>query len=188
MASSSPALRPRSCRWRSGISCSERIPLCGRPTKWRSLLFCPRFSDMSEPKVISRLARYDEDFHAWSVEQAARLRETRPGTIDWENVAEEIESLGKSDRRKVASELKTILEHLIKWRYQPQKRKAGWRSSIREHRDRIDRNIADSPGLRRLPAQVLAEEYRKARRAALDDTGLPADRVPERSPFSVDEV
>src|SRR4029078_12670320 len=97
---------------------------------------CPRFAAMNEPKIVTRpAAGYDEDFHAWSVEQAVRLRESRPPTVDWENVAEEIESLGKRDRRAVASDLNKILEHLIKWRYQPEKRKTGWRSSIREHRD-----------------------------------------------------
>ena len=144
---------------------------------------------MNEPKVITRSAAgYDQDFYAWSVEQAARLRRSRPSDVDWENVAEEVETLGKSDRRKVASDLKNILEHLIKWRYQPQKRTTGWRSSIREHRDRIQRIIADSPSLRRLPYEILAEEYRKARGAALDDTKLPKERVPETCPFAIEDV
>lgn len=144
---------------------------------------------MNEPKVITRTAAgYGEDFHAWSADQAARLRRSRPSSIDWENIAEEIESLGKRDRRKVASDLNKILEHLIKWRYQPEKRKAGWRSSIREHRDRIERIIADSPSLSALPGEALSEEYRKARDAALDDTGLSVDRIPRRCPFSIEQV
>jgi hypothetical protein len=144
---------------------------------------------MNEPKVLTRPAvGYDQDFHAWAVEQAARLRQAQPRSVDWENVAEEIESLGKRDRRKVASDLNKILEHLIKWQYQPEKRKAGWRSSVREHRDRVGRISADSPSLRRLPAEILADEYRKARRAALEDTGLPEDRIPERCPFPVEDV
>ncbi len=144
---------------------------------------------MNEQKVIGRpRTAYDRDFHAWSVEQAAWLRQSRPHDVDWENVAEEIESLGKRDRRKVASDLNKILEHLIKWRYQPAKRKAGWRSSIREHRDRIARILGDSPSLRTLPSEVLADEYRRARDAALDDTGLPADRIPRHCPFSIEDV
>jgi hypothetical protein len=144
---------------------------------------------MNEHKVITRPSPgYDEDLHSWSQDQAARLRVCRPNDIDWENIAEEIESLGKSDRRSVASDLRTVLEHLIKWRYQPQKRKAGWRSSIREHRDRIERIIEDSPSLARLPAERLAIEYRKARRAALEDTKLPKNRLPETCPFSIEQV
>jgi hypothetical protein len=144
---------------------------------------------MNKTKLAARhSADYDRDFHAWAVEQAARLRAARPPTVDWENLAEEIESLGKRDRRKVASDLNKILEHLIKWRYQPEKRKTGWRGSIREHRDRIARILADSPSLQRLPADLLADEYRKARAAALEDTGLPEDRIPVRCPFSARDV
>ncbi len=111
---------------------------------------------MSSVETAPRNAAYDADFRDWAASQACALRDRRASALDWDNLAEEIESLGKSDRRKVASDLRTILEHLIKWRYQPQKRKTGWRSSIREHRDRIQRIIADSPSLRRLPYEILA--------------------------------
>lgn len=81
-----------------------------------------------------------------------------------------------------------ILVHLIKWRYQPQKRKSGWRSSISEHRDHIERIIQDSPSLSRVPAQSFVAEYRKARLQALDDMKLPKVRVPETCPFAVEQV
>ena len=108
---------------------------------------------MNEHKVIAPPeVGYDEDLYAWSQDQAARLRASRPARIDWSHVAEEIESLGKSDRRSLKSDLKVVIEHLIKWRYQAQKRKSGWRSTINEHRDRIERIIEDSPSLAGVPA------------------------------------
>ena len=71
-------------------------PAAGDDRAWRAFAVCLRFAPMNQPKVITHQpADYDRDFHAWSVEQAARLRESRPPTVDWENVAEEIESLGK---------------------------------------------------------------------------------------------
>jgi hypothetical protein len=144
---------------------------------------------MNEHKpIVPAAAGYGEDFYAWSREQAERIRASRPRAIDWENVAEEIEGLGRSDRRRIASDLKVILEHLIKWRYQPEKRKAGWRSTIREHRDRIERIIADSPSLARVPQDTLEAEYRKARAAAIEDTRLPEARVPEICPFGIEDV
>ena len=144
---------------------------------------------MNQHKVIRPVsAGYDEDLYAWSRDQADRLRALRPAQFDWENVAEEIESLGKSDRRSVQSDLKIVLLHLIKWKYQPQKRKSGWRSSINEHRDRIERIIEDSPSLAGVPASSLRAEYRKARKQALEDTKLPASDVPETCPFSVEQV
>jgi hypothetical protein len=144
---------------------------------------------MARPKLVPRNpADYDQDFHSWTADQAARLRASRPGGVDWENLAEEIESLGRSDRRKIASNLAAVLEHLIKWKYQPEKRKGGWRSSIREHRDRIERILADSRSLARLPEEVLAAEYERARRAALDDTGLAPSRIPVACLFTLAQV
>lgn len=144
---------------------------------------------MNEHKVITRaVVGYDEDFYAWSKDQASRLRAFRPADVDWENLAEEIESLGKSDRRSVQSDLKIVLVHLIKWKYQPQKRKSGWRSSINEHRDRIERIIQDSPSLARVPGQSLAAEYRKARLQALEDMKPTKGKVPESCPFTAEQV
>ena len=144
---------------------------------------------MNQHKVITpATVSYGKDFYAWSKDQAARLRALRPAQVDWENLAEVIESVGRSDRRSVQSDLKVILVHLIKWRYQPQKRKSGWRASIREHRDRIERILEDSPSLGRVPVQSLAGEYRKARLEAIEDTGLPKGRVPESCPFSIEQV
>jgi hypothetical protein len=131
---------------------------------------------------------YEADFHAWTRDQAARLRESRPNAIDWENVAEEVESLGRSDKRAIESDLTVILQHMLKWLYQPEARKPGWKSTIYAHRRRIAKTVRESPSLRRYPAEVLAEEYEAARAGASDETDLPADRFPEVCPFTIEQV
>jgi hypothetical protein len=141
---------------------------------------------MNELKPLPSL--YDRDLYAWSNEQARRLRLLKPTGVDWENVAEEIESLGRSDKVALASNLNVVLLHLIKWKYQPGKQKSGWRVSIREHRRRIERLTRGSPSLASLQAQVLDEEYAQARDDALDETGLRARAVPLRCPFTVEQV
>jgi hypothetical protein len=144
---------------------------------------------MTELKMpVRRHVSYDNDFHAWTREQAALLRRTRPHEIDWENLAEEVESLGRSDKRALGSDLKVVLEHLLKWRYQSEKRSESWSDSIEEHRDRIARIIADSPSLAGWPAEVLAAEYSRARRKALNDTKLPSARIPVVCPFGVEQA
>jgi hypothetical protein len=144
---------------------------------------------MSELKApVRRKESYETDYYAWAIDQAERLRQMRPTSIDWENVAEEVESLGKSDKRAIGSDLKVLLEHLIKWRFQSDKRTSSWNDSIEEHRDRILRIVKDSPSLGMTPRDVLPEEYVRARRKALRDTKLPPKRVPESCPFTVEQV
>ena len=144
---------------------------------------------MAELKLPGRrLDSYEADFHAWSVEQAERLRRARPASVDWRNLAEEIDSLGRSDKRALGSDLKVVLEHLLKWHYQPGKRSDSWRDSIEEHRDRIARILADSPSLAGWPAAILDDEYARARRKALRDTGLASSEIPQSCPFALDRI
>lgn len=144
---------------------------------------------MNELKpIVRRFPTYESDFCAWSADQAHRLRGLRPEGLDWENLAEEVESLGRSDRRAVGSNLKIMLEHLIKWRYQPDRRTSSWRDSIEEHRDRISRILDDCPSLAPLATEILEQEYRKARRKAIRDTGLASDNLPDCSPFTAEQV
>jgi hypothetical protein len=131
---------------------------------------------------------YDRDFYEWTAAQASALRENRPGGIDWANLAEEIESLGKSDKRRIASNLNVLVLHLLKWCYQPSKRKADWKGSIVEHRTRIRTLIADSPSLGTYPGGILDEEYASARLKAIGQTGLPESCVPETCPFAIEDI
>src|SRR4051794_9774182 len=144
---------------------------------------------MNQLKPLLRpLTAYDLDYCAWSVDQARRLRGLKPEGLDWENLAEQIEALGRSDKRAVGSDLKIVLEHLIKWRFQPEKGTASWRDSIEEHRDRILRILQDSPSLAPYPEEVLEQEYQGGRRKALRDSGLSPDRIPISSPFTVEQA
>jgi hypothetical protein len=131
---------------------------------------------------------YEADFFRWTQEQGRVLREREPSEIDWENVAEEIETLGRTDKRSIEGNLNVILLHLLKWQYQPQQRKGGWNSSIFEHRDRVRRLLKDSPSLRTYPREVLAEEYAIARRKAAEEMGVAESVLPTLCPFSVEDV
>ncbi len=144
---------------------------------------------MNQVKTSPRTAPlYDTDYYAWTQEQAARLRDVRPNSIDWENVAEEVAGLGRSEKRAIRSDLSVLLLHLLKWRCQPAKRKSGWRGSIREHRRRIAEEIVASPSLRRYPGEVLQEVYEFARSNAEDETGVGGATIPEKCPFTIEEV
>jgi hypothetical protein len=134
--------------------------------------------------------RYDEDFYAWTQHQAALLREEKWQALDYPNLAEELESLGKSDWRELEHRLDGLLMHLLKWRYQPSGRQTGhsWRSTIREHRRQLTRVLRDSPSLRPRVPQVLPESYANARLDASDETGLPLGTFPETCPWTIDQI
>ena len=134
------------------------------------------------------LATYDSDFHLWSQTQAAAIREGRFAEIDLENVAEEIESLGRSDRREIRSRLHVLLAHLLKWQVQSERRKGGWENSIDEARATLDVLIGESPSLKSFPAMVLGEVYPRARSKAAKETRLPASRFPAECPFDIKDV
>jgi hypothetical protein len=134
---------------------------------------------------------YERDFYAWSFAQARALRARRPEALDWENLAEEIESLGRSDRRQVRSRLTVILVHLLKWQLQIEYRSISWKSTINTQRRDLESVLADSPSLRRLVLELLAGVYPRARRDAADEMNLipaAARRLLETSPFTVEQV
>jgi hypothetical protein len=135
-------------------------------------------------------AHYDHDFFAWTQHQAALLREGVVAELDLVNLAEEVDSLGKSDRRALQSHLEGLVMHLLKWRYQPEGRttSTSWYGSIREHRARAAGILEDSPSLRRTVPALIAKGYDKARRVASHETGLPLATFPATCPWTAAQV
>jgi hypothetical protein len=137
---------------------------------------------------LKHQARYEDDFALWSAEQAALIRAGKFDRVDLENVAEEIESLGRSEKQEIQSRLTIILVHLLKLEYQPELTSGSWASSIAMGRDEIAKLIEDSPSLRAYPAAVLERAYRVAPRVAAAETGLPLSTFPKGCPYGVDQV
>jgi hypothetical protein len=134
------------------------------------------------------LVAYDEDYHAWVFEQIALLKAGRWRDLDIANLTDELKSLASSEQNEIDSRLTVLLQHLLKWEFQPERRSNSWRATIIEQRMRINKAIAKSPSLRRYPATALDEEYVLARLRAADETGLPTERLPERCPYGVGQV
>jgi hypothetical protein len=133
-------------------------------------------------------ADYEEDFYAWTVEQAHLLRSGDLSAIDIENIAEEIESMGRSDRRAIESRLTVLLAHLLKWQAQTDMRSASRSGTIREQRRQIQRLLRESPSLRPFVAEALSETYGDAREDAIEETGLAEGEFPAECPFTVEQV
>jgi hypothetical protein len=132
---------------------------------------------------------YDADFYAWTQTQAAALRAKEWPALDIEHLAEEIESLGKSDRRAIESHLERLLLHLLKGCFDPARDpRRVWQLSARHARREIAKLTRDSPSLRDHPAHSLTDAYRHARGDAAIDTGLPLVTFPDACPWSITQV
>lgn len=131
---------------------------------------------------------YDSDFYAWAKQQAALLRAGELQRADIAHIAEEIESMGRAEKRELVSRLTVLLLHLLKWRHQPLGRGNSWRLSIANSRDEIVDHLADNPSLKSLLDDAVTSAYRYARRKAAVETNLSEETFPPSIPWSFEEI
>jgi hypothetical protein len=133
---------------------------------------------------------YDKDVVAWANEQAALLREGRFSALDIEHIAEEIEDVGRSEQRELASRMAVLLAHLLKWRYQPALRSPSWRATIRTQRERIEIRLRKTPSLKPMLTDLdwIADMWADARDSATKETGIEYAIFPEGCPWSMEQV
>ena len=149
---------------------------------------------MRSSKSIARATPplYESDYYAWVRDQVQALRAGRLSELDGENVAEELEDLGKAVRRELQSRLELILSHLLKWAYQPDRRSSSWENTIDEQRRRVADLVDKNPSLKSCLEEVASDAYRYARGSAGNDMGL-APRAwrrhfPTTSPWSLSQI
>ena len=142
----------------------------------------------AKPLIRPSAKLYDQDFALWTAEAARLLREGRFQEIDIEHVAEEIEDMGKRDYREVLSRLALILQHLLKWQFQPDKRTGSWKTALINQRREIELVFEQSPSLRRAAVQLLPCAYRQAIQDAAGETGMPEDSFPHECPYTLEQA
>lgn len=142
-----------------------------------------------------RATAFERDFYAWTQEQAGALRRAAADRvnlpIDWENLAEEIESMGRGERLEIEHRLTVLLTHLLKWLCCPDLRERcarPWRMTIREQRRMIRRRMGDSPSLRPFVAAAFLSTYRAARADAADEAEADIRSFPPDPPFALDDA
>lgn len=132
--------------------------------------------------------KYESDFYAWANEQAALLREGRFAEADVENIAEEIESLGRSEKRELVNRLAVLLAHLLKWQFQPAWRGKSWRLTIKEQRRKLSEHLGDNPSLKPLLGEAIGRAYQDAISDVQKDTPLTEDDLPALCPYTAEQV
>lgn len=136
---------------------------------------------------VSSSPRYDEDAYAWSLAQARLIRERRFDAVDWENIAEEIESVGRSERRSLHSNLTQLLLHMMKWDAQPDRRGRSWLISIENHRADAQRDLRDNPSIKAILPELYDDALVDARRRASLETNIPAHVFADMG-YTIDEA
>ena len=131
---------------------------------------------------------YERDFYAWANEQAALLRAGKLGDADIENIADEIESMGRGEKRELVSRLTILLTHLLKWQYQPERRGKSRLRTIQQQRFRITDHLGENPSLKSQLASAIRTAFRDARIEAERETDIDQDTFPATCPYTFDET
>jgi hypothetical protein len=131
---------------------------------------------------------YEHDFYAWTQEQAQHLRTGTTKQLDWSNLAEEIEDMGKNLRRELESRLKVLFAHLLKWQYQPSHRGHSWQYTIEEQRNELLDHLADNPSLQSKLPEAVQRGYRNAIVVAARETGLAKSTFPLECPWTLEQA
>lgn len=178
---------------------------CGKPKSGDNFKYLVKsvnnltgFRERSMMSSTSTSGLYDTDFLAWVEATAELLKQGNFSKLDIKNLIEEVEDLGKRDKRDVQSNLVILLTHLLKWQYQQKRRSYpesdndeydnSWARTIAEHRDRIQRSLNDSPSLLKVFEISLNDCYKKSRKNAARETGLSINTFPEFCAYSNEEI
>jgi Domain of unknown function DUF29 len=131
---------------------------------------------------------YEEDFYQWTQRMVEALRSRNFEQLDVENLLDEVESLGVSQRHALESRLTVLLIHLLKWQFQPGMRSGSWRGTLVEQRTRIRKLLKASPSLRSFLEASIDECYQDARLQAEAETGLGMATFPDVCDYAIEDM
>jgi len=134
------------------------------------------------------MINYHSDFYSWTQEQAALLKAGRLQELDIENLIEEIETMGRSEKRELESRLTILLVHLLKWQYQSIRRGRSWELTIDEQRLQFSKVLNDNPGLKPLLDQIIKDAYSLAIIRSSKETALEKNVFPQDCPWDLAQI
>lgn len=131
---------------------------------------------------------YETDFYTWTQEQARLLRERRWADLDLDNLVDEVQSVGSSEKREIRRRMKVLLAHLLKWKLQPGHRGQSWRRTITEQRRQLFAIMEDSPSLRDYVLREATEAHLGATLKASEESGVAIGLFPGQPAFTAEQV
>src|SRR4051794_1626851 len=187
-------------RGRAALAGSRDGRPCRRPTRPPGARdgSAGRRLDSGAPRSGTAMARakrelpaptlYESDYYSWTLEQAALLREHRIAELNLENVAEEVEDLARRQADELGSRYETLLMHLLKWEFQPERRSHRWEATLGRERDKITDHLVENPGLKPRRQELFAKAYKGGRSGAAADPTPPPPLSPATNPYALDEA
>jgi hypothetical protein len=139
----------------------------------------------------SKTSLYDQDFYLWIEQTVQALKNRDLNRLDWDNLIEEVESMGRSEKRELRSRLLVVIEHLLKimfWESEKSQNLRSWRNTVLEQQYQIELLLVDSPSLKPMLQDIFADSYAKARLQTLRKCALPETLFPTEPPFSLEQV
>ncbi len=143
---------------------------------------------MSNNHQLSLKTVYEQDYQLWLDGTIENLKHRNFDNLDIDLLIEEIEEMGGSLKDALENNLIVILAHLLKWKYQPEKRLGSWKASIKENRRRVNKSIQKHPSLKNYYESIFSESYSPAVDWAIEETGLSPDIFPGKCPFTPEQV
>jgi hypothetical protein len=137
---------------------------------------------------MNNIVNYETDFYAWTQEQASFLQSGKFDCLDLENLAEEIASLGRQERRELVNRLGILIGHILKWEYQPDMRSKSWQATIIEQQRKIARHLKENPSLQSFLELAILEGYEDGILLVIKETLLNTNDLPENCPYSFAEI
>ena len=132
--------------------------------------------------------KYDEDFYGWAMAEANLLRQRKWDELDIEHLAEELESMGASEKREIRSRMEQLLKHLLKWKYQSDLQCRSWKNSIRNQRKALLAIIKDNPSLKPTIPEYVKDVYEGALDGAVEETGIYKENFPAECPYTFEQI
>jgi hypothetical protein len=146
---------------------------------------------MQSPTSEQKPSLYDQDFYRWVQQTVHALKNRELEQVDWENLIEEIDSMGRSEKKELKSRLLVILEHLLKlmfWEAEKAQNSRGWRNTIIEQRSQLELLLDDSPSLRPWCKSFLWNSMPRLEARFCRKSDLPSSCIPTLPPFSADDA
>jgi len=137
--------------------------------------------------ALKMIPKYEEDFHGWATGTAELLRQRRLSDLDFDNLIEEIESMGRSERHQLINRLAVLIAHLIKWEFQPDFRGRSWHGTIKEQRLRLKEIVEDNPSLKSMKEEAIEKAYSLSCSIIEKETPINLNLLPNECPYTFDK-